>query len=145
MLLTPNCIRRPRGGFSLAELMVVIVIIGLLATVVVPNLMLHFGTAQTTKAKADITAIAEAVKSFTILNGGMHPDSIEQLFMPDENGNRLMDRDTEPLDPWKHPYAYEEPEGTEPFLVWCYGKDGEVGGEGDNRDFNNRMIRNGEL
>jgi len=96
MLLTPNCIRRPRGGFSLAELMVVIVIIGLLATVVVPNLMLHFGTAQTTKAKADITAIAEAVKSFTILNGGMHPDSIEQLFMPDENGNRLMDRDSIP-------------------------------------------------
>ncbi|MGB0332305.1 MAG: prepilin-type N-terminal cleavage/methylation domain-containing protein, partial [Planctomycetota bacterium] len=74
------------AGFSLAELMVVIVIIGLLATVVVPNVVSKLGTASVTKAKADITNISKAVEEFQTNNAGRLPDSLEVLVEKDEFG-----------------------------------------------------------
>ncbi len=65
--------RHDRGGFSLAELMVVIVILGLLATVVVPNVVGYLGKANDAVAKSDLTAIAQAVDAFRVQNGGRLP------------------------------------------------------------------------
>jgi general secretion pathway protein G len=131
-------------GFSLAELLVVIVIIGLLATAVVPQLLDRMADAFGGKAKADVTAIAEGVTMYAVNNGGRYPDSLEELITPDMNNSTYLDMTVLPQDPWGHPYAYEPPQGDQKFLVWCYGKDGEQGGEGDDLDFNNQMIKNGE-
>jgi general secretion pathway protein G len=140
--------RRPatyRKGFTLAELMVVIVIIGLLATLVVPNVVKRLFTAQTTKAKADITAIAGAVEGYALENNGRFPDSIQELVTPDENGFTFLDRETVPVDPWGNEYVYEPPEGGTKFRVLTYGEDGVPGGEGKDRDIDNIMIKNGEV
>jgi len=134
-----------RAGFTLAELMVVIVIIGLLATLVVPNVVRKLFVANVTKAKADIVNIASAIESYVIENGGRYPDSIEVLITEDENGYKILDRDTVPLDPWGNPYVYEPPQpGSQKFRIISYGKDGIPGGEGDEGDLDNIKIKNNE-
>jgi general secretion pathway protein G len=137
---------RARAGFSLAEMMVVIVIIGLLATLVVPNVLSRFGRAQEGVAINDITQIATSLNDYVIANGGRWPDSLESLVTPDEKGFTYLNRETVPLDPWKNEYQYEPPSGGSPHPnVWTFGKDGEPGGEGENRDITYEMIRNGQV
>ncbi len=134
------------AGFSLAELMVVIVIIGLLATVVVPNVVSKLGTASVTKAKADISAIDRAIESFQMDNAARLPESLEVLVEKDEFGASYLKQTVVPRDPWGNEYIFE-PEGTggSGYLIWTYGADGSQGGEGKDLDFNNQMIRNGEV
>ena len=136
-------LNRSRAGFSLAELMVVIVIIALLATVVVQNALPYLFKSQIAVAKADITSITSALDSYAINNGGKFPDTLEDLVTPDESGNTyLKDQTSIPLDPWKNAYVYEPPRGgTGPYKVISYGKDGQPGGEGDDADIDNFTIR----
>jgi general secretion pathway protein G len=127
-----------RAGFSLAELMVVIVILGLIATIVVPNLMDRFGYAQRKKAKIDITVLDQAVTTYMTENDGRYPDSLEILVTPDEhNKTYLRGYKSVPLDPWKHPYQYEPPSSGQDFRVYSFGKDGQPGGDGDDADITN--------
>lgn len=137
--------RAPRAaaGFSLAELMVVIVIIGLLATRVVPKIMDSFSDAKWGTAKSDIATIESALKQYAIRNNG-YPDSLEALITPDTNNRTYLDRTTVPLDGWGNEYGYEVlSDGTGPLLT-CYGEDGQPGGEGDGADRTNRMLKNNE-
>jgi general secretion pathway protein G len=135
---TLNRPRTPRAGFSLAELMVVIVILGLLATIVVPNVFRYLTSANITVVKSDIGQIAQAIDSFMIQNGGKQPDSLDVLEQADENGNAFLKRI--PNDPWKNPYVYEPGVGSQPYLVISYGKDGAPGGEGEDTDITNMTI-----
>lgn len=135
-----------RAGFTLAELMVVIVIIGLLATLVVPNVIAKLGKANAVKAKADIMSIDQAVTSYAIENGGRYPESLEALVTPDSNGHSFLDTETVPKDPWGNEYTFEPaPSGSPKFRVISYGKDGVPGGEGDDADIDNIKIKNGEI
>ena len=138
--------RARRGGFSLAELMVVIVIIGLLATIVVPNVVGRLFQGQIGKAKADIVAIQNALEQYTIENNGRYPDSLEVLVTPDANGFTFLDRETVPRDPWDNEYLYEAPgPGQIKPVIRTFGADGAPGGDGKDRDFDNVMIKNGEI
>ncbi len=138
--------RREEQGFSLAELMVVIVIIGLLATLVVPNVVARLFASQVGKAKADIVAIENALNSYAVENNGRYPDSLDALVTPDENGNTFLDRETVPVDPWANEYGYEPPgAGNNKPRIFTYGADGVPGGEGKDRDFDNAAIKNGEV
>lgn len=138
--------RARRAGFSLAELMVVIVILGLLAAVVVRNVWPMLSRAFEGRVKADILAITSALEEYAVNNAGRYPDSLEILIQPDENGHRLLDRTTMPVDPWKNEYLYDPPRPGEPRpRVYTLGKDGSVGGEGDNRDIDNFMIKDGQV
>lgn len=134
---------RCQGGFSLAELMVVIVIIALLATVVVQNLMPTLFKSQAKIAGVEIASICSALDNFAVENGGKYPESLEVLVTPDEHGiTYLKDQTSVPLDPWKNPYVYEPPRGgTGPYRVISYGKDGQQGGEADDADIDNFTIR----
>jgi len=137
--------RSTAAGFTLAEMMVVIVIIGLLATLVVPNVLKRFAFASKEKAKVDITSIESALKEYAITNGGKYPDSLEALVTPDVNGHTFIEGSKVPKDPWGNEYLYEPPGPGQPQpRVYSYGKDGQAGGEGDDGDFDNISLREGE-
>lgn len=138
--------RRRRAGFTLAEMMVVIVIIGLLATLVVPNVLKKLSDAFGGKVKADIVTISSALDEYAINNSGKYPDSLEALVTPDLNGNTYLRMTKVPVDPWKNEYQYEPPHppGQPRPRVFTLGKDGQPGGEGDDADLDNEMISNGE-
>ncbi|MBK8179512.1 MAG: type II secretion system major pseudopilin GspG [Planctomycetes bacterium] len=128
---------RRAEGFSLAELMVVIVILGLLATLVVPNVMKQLFTANDAVAKNDISAISQAITNYAIEHAGKYPERLEELITADENGHKYLDRNSLPKDPWKNEYQYEPPQAGQPFKVICYGRDGQPGGEGEDSDIDN--------
>lgn len=133
-----------RAGFTLAELMVVIVIIGLLATLVVPNVVAKLAVASSKKAVADITTLTQAINEYAVRNNGRYPESLDVLIQEDDQGYKIINRDSLPKDPWGLEYFYEPPTQGQNFIVGSYGKDGVPGGEGDNADITNVTIREGQ-
>ena len=120
-------------GFTLVELMVVIVIIGLLATVVVVNVLPAQDTARVKKAEADISLLEQAAEMYR-LNKLNYPSSGEGLQALVAEGfiKRLPD------DPWGNPYRYAAPgRDGRPFDIFTQGADGREGGEGDDADIGN--------
>ena len=89
--------------------MVVIVIIGLLATLVVPNVLQKFAVASRKKAQVDLVQIKNALTEYAVNNGGKFPDSLEVLVTPDVNGHTYLDQTKIPKDPWGREYMYEPP------------------------------------
>lgn len=139
--------RGAQAAFSLAELMVVIVIIGLLATLVVPAVVSKLFKASVGIAVADITTIGNGVNEYMIDHNGRAPDSLEDLITEDEYGSKILDRDTIPTDPWGNEYIYipGSSSGSSDWTVMTYGQDGLEGGEGKDRDITYDMIKNKEL
>ena len=133
---------RARRGFTLAELMVVVVILGLLATLVVKNVIPILFQAKHDIAKTEILSIAEAVKLYVIKNQKL-PETLDPLVQPDENGVTFLENKTTlPRDPWGFEYWYHPDPNGITFELGSYGKDGEPGGEGDSADLSNKSIAN---
>ncbi len=108
--------------------MVVIVILGLLATLVVPKVFDSLMRAMSGKAKSDIMAIAAALDDYAVNNGGRYPETLEELVTPDENGHTYLKQQSVPLDPWSMEYQYEPPMSGQPLpRVFTLGKDGVPG------------------
>ena len=124
--------RRDESGFTLVELMVVIVIIGLLATIVIINVMPAADRAAATKARADVATLDQGVQMYR-LNNGRYPTGEEglQALVP-EFIQRL------PNDPWSNPYRYSVPgQDGRPYTIATWGADGREGGSGENEDIAN--------
>lgn len=103
-------------------------------------------TANLGKAKEDIAVIEVALDEFALNNYGRWPDSLQDLITPDENGFTFLKGTSGPLDPWKNEYSYEPPTpGQSSPTITCYGADGRKGGTGEDRDFDNHMIRRGDI
>lgn len=123
-------------GFTLVELMVVIVILGLLATVVVINVLPVQDTARRKKAEADIALLDQATEMYR-LNKLEYPaggDGLQAL-VTEGFVKRLPD------DPWGKPYLYAAPgRDGRAFDIYSYGADGAEGGEDDNADIGNWNI-----
>ena len=97
-------------------------------------------------AKVAISAIDSAVEYFQLDNSGRLPESLEALWGKDEFGTSYIMQSVVPVDPWGNEYIFEpDGAGGSGYLIWTYGADGSQGGEGENMDFNNQMIRNGEV
>ncbi len=122
-----------QAGLTHGELMVVIVIIGLLATVVVINVMPATDKAAITKAKADVGVLEQGVEMYR-LNKLRYPSGSEGLQAVTAEGyvKRL------PKDPWGNPYVYAAPgrDGRQ-FDIYSFGADGREGGEGEDADIGN--------
>ena len=138
-MASKTSIRGYREGFTLIELMVVILIIGLLATIVVQNLRSATDKAKRVKAQADISQIKSALDRY-YLDAGSYPSTdqgLPALVSAPTSGNDPKDWggpyiERIPLDPWGHPYVYQS-DGNE-YLLKSYGADGVEGGEGKNAD-----------
>jgi len=142
-MLTPLRNRkRAIQGFTLLELLVVIVIIGLLASYVGPKYFSQIGKSEVTVAKSQIDALLKALDAFR-LDVGRYPTQEEGLVAiivrPESatgwNGPYL--KGDIPLDPWKHPYLYTFPVGKGDVQVKSLGKDGQPGGVDENADISN--------
>lgn len=138
-LIRPTGLTRRHGrsdaGFSLAELLVVIVILGLLVGVVAPNVFRYLFTGQEARVRLDLTTINGAIENFAIDNRGLPPDSLDQLVEPDPNtGETYLKGNRIPLDPWGNEYQYEPPSGGQGYRLFSFGEDGQLGGTAKARD-----------
>lgn len=131
-----------RGGFTLLELLVVIVIIGLLAAYVGPKYFSQLGKSETTVAKAQIEAFEKALDSFR-LDVGRYPTTEEGLAslltQPPAatkwNGPYL--KKEVPADPWGNAYSYKAPGAKGDYDILSLGKDGQPGGTAESADITN--------
>jgi len=131
------------AGFSLLEIMVALVIIGLLTAAVVINVVPNVGTAQTTRAKSDIRSLTTALELYR-LDLFDYPDQQDGLRALVEAPSGLTSPESYrrggylqgglPNDPWNRPYIYRYPGENGVFDIVSYGADGEPGGEGSNAD-----------
>lgn len=132
--------RTAQRGFTLIELMVVLVIIGVLAALIVPNVIERADDARVTAARTDINNLMQALKLYRLDN---------QRYPTAEQGlQSLLTRPTTgpaapnwkpyveklPNDPWGHPYQYMNPGIKGEIDVLSFGADGQNGGEGKNAD-----------
>lgn len=128
-------------GFTLTELLIVLVIIGLLAALVGPVLYQHINPAKQSVARAQMENFMSGLDSY-FLDTGKFPSTQQGLAVlrahpegePKWNGPYL--KKEVPLDPWGNPYLYRAPGRNGGYEIISYGADGKEGGDGDNADIN---------
>jgi general secretion pathway protein G len=123
------------GGFTLIEILIVIVIMGLLISLVAPTLFSKVSSSQRKTAMAQMQMISTALDTYR-LDIGSYPEDLEELRRserPNWDGP-YMPRDI-PADPWGNPYVYaKESDGEYPYSLKSYGAGGAPGGEDDEED-----------
>lgn len=136
--------RHHESGFTLIELMVVVVILGILAGLIVPRIMDRPEQAKRTKAKIQIESVSTALKLYQ-LDNGFYPSTeqgLEALVEKPDHGRipnhwrekGYLEKGKVPLDPWENPFIFISPGEHGDFDLISYGPDGVAGGEGDNQD-----------
>ena len=132
--------RRVQTGFTLIELMVVLVIIGVLAALIVPNVLDRADDARATAAKTDVNNLMQALKLYR-LDNQRYPSAEQGLAAlvakptaPPTPPNWKPYLEKLPNDPWGRPYQYLNPGVKGEIDVMSFGADGQPGGEGKNAD-----------
>ena len=130
-----------RQAFTLVELMVVIVIIGLLSGVVTMSVRSYLIRSKQNVAKMEISKVCHALESFY---------TTYDRFPTTQEGINILSQSSEeftegiltfvPVDPWGQPYDYVSPGKTKPYDVICYGADHREGGSGANKDITSNEI-----
>lgn len=143
--MTMKLQRRTQGGFTLIEIMVVVVILGILAALVVPQVMSRPDQAKVTVAKGDIKAVAAALDMYKLDNFA-YPSTQQGLeaLVKKPSGNpqpKNWNRDGYlkrlPKDPWGNDYQYLSPGTQGQFDLYSFGADGKPGGSELNADIGN--------
>jgi general secretion pathway protein G len=139
-----------RRGFTLIELMVVIVILGILAGLIIPRIMGRPEEAKQLKAKMQMESLETALKLYK-LDNGMYPDTeqgLQALVEQPDTGtipkkwrkNGYLDKGRVPKDPWGNEFIYLSPGAHGEYDIISYGADGVPDGEDKNKDINNWEI-----
>lgn len=137
-------------GFTLIELMVVIVILGILVMWVAPKIMSRPEEAKQVKARMDIQNLETALKLYK-LDNGVYPSTeqgLQALVEPPETGvipkkwkeGGYLEKNRVPKDPWGNDFVYLSPGLQGDFDIISYGADGVPDGENENKDINNWEI-----
>lgn len=144
--MTTHCKKFPvasrNSGFTLLELLVVMVIIGMLAGFVAPKFFAQIGKSEVKTARAQIDALEKSLDQYR-LDVGRYPSSEQGLAALNErpageakwSGPYL--KKGVPLDPWTHPYVYQYPGEHGEYDLYSYAKDGQPGGSGEAEDIVN--------
>ena len=141
---------RKQAGFTLIELMVVVVILAILAGLIIPRFMGETDKAKQAKAKMQIESLESALKMYKLDNGS-YPTTeqgLKALVETPTVGNLpknwrqggYLEKGKVPKDPWDHEYVYVSPGSHGDFDLSSLGADGEPGGEEFNKDINNWEI-----
>jgi general secretion pathway protein G len=138
--------RHNQDGFTLIEIMVVILILGLLATIVVQSLRGATDKAKRTKAQADIAGFKTGLDRY-YLDNGYYPTTdqgLQALISPPTTGRVPANYETGgyiqniPKDPWGSPYLYQSDGNS--YVLKSFGADGVEGGEGKNADIDGSQL-----
>ncbi|NWL77595.1 type II secretion system protein GspG [Pseudomonas taiwanensis] len=132
-------LRRPEQGFTLLELLVVLVVLGLLAGIVAPKYFNQLGKSETKVARAQIEGLVKALDIYRLEVG--HYPSTEQgltalVSAPSDEprwGGPYLQKEV-PQDPWGRAYVYRAPGENGDFDLLTLGKDGQPGGDGENAE-----------
>jgi len=130
-------------GFTLLELLVVVVIIGLLAGFVAPRYFGQVGKSELAVAKAQIDALEKALDQYRLDTGRYPSNELGLKALVDRPASEPKWagpylRKSVPLDPWGKPYVYKTPGEKGDFDLVSFGKDGQPGGSGEAADISNR-------
>ncbi len=135
---------RAKAGFTLVEILVVIIVIAVLATLVAPNVFRHVGRARDTTARAQVELLAAALEAYRLDNDA-YPTTEQGLAAlraapaseprPRDWRGPYLRREV-PADPWGRPYLYRSPGTANPetYDLLSLGRDGQEGGEGEDAD-----------
>jgi general secretion pathway protein G len=145
-----SVLKRDSRGFTLIEIMVVIIILGILAVYIGPKIMGRPGQAKQVKAQVDISALETALKLYKLDNGG-YPATEQGLIAlveKPETGNvpkkwkegGYLEKGKVPKDPWGNDFVYLSPGVHGDYDIISYGADGVPGGEGEDKDINSWEI-----
>lgn len=123
------------AGFTLVELLIVIVIIGLLGSLVAPQMFGKIGSSKQSTAKAQMQMFETALDTY-YLDVGEYPKELNSLTNSTVKGwDGPYIKKAVPLDPWGNPYQLSVPgPGGENYVIYSLGKDGQVGGSDENMD-----------
>jgi len=132
---------RHQSAFTLIEVMVVVIVIGVLAAMIVPQLMSRSGKAKSAAAKRNIASIELAVNLFQG-DYGRFPETLEELIeqpadVADEQWTPPALKPKDLADPWGNPYVYRYPGENGAFDLLSTGADASLGGSGEAADINN--------
>jgi general secretion pathway protein G len=121
-------------GFTLIEMLIVIIILGLLASLVAPKLFTKVDKARIKTAKAQIELLSAAIDTYR-LDMGKFPASLEELRRSNDSKweGPYLPKEI-PLDPWNNAYIYKLPGEHGPYDIISYGQDGKPGGTGNDKD-----------
>ena len=147
ILRRTNSYARVHAGFTLIEVLVVIVVISVLAALIGPNVFRHVGTAKDAAARSQMEMLSGTLDAYR-LDNGRYPTTeqgLEALWEEPAIEPRPRTwrgpylRKKVPLDPWGNPYIYMSPGlvNTKGFDLASLGADGALGGEGDDADIEN--------
>lgn len=135
--------RVPRRGFTLLEMLVVLVIVGLLSGYVAPRFFAQVGRSEVKVAKAQMEAFGKALDQYR-LDVGRYPTTEQGLAAlmaaPDQSGRwqgPYLSKAV-PMDPWGNRYAYFSPGKQGEYEIIAYGRDGKPGGQGEDMDISSR-------
>lgn len=122
---------KQKNGFTLIELMLVVIIIGVLVAMVMPRLAGRSQEARLAAAKADIFSNISTALDLYELDNGKYPQGLDELLKKSEGKGPYLKR--KPIDPWKRPYKYKSPgtHNTEDYDLYSLGPDGQEGSGDD--------------
>jgi len=134
-----------RRGFTLIELVVVILILAILAALIVPRVVGRTDDAKRAKAASDIQTLRNSVQLYKTDVGDFPEELMDLRTRPSEGADGwrgpYLDKEL-PTDPWGNEYDYQVASDGEEFTIVSYGQDGAPGGDGNNQDIGEELTEN---